>query len=172
MQQVFHPMGTPLAPMATIVNLASVSTSSFQHSLPLSCKSEAVTPVSVAKFEALMSEEGERGKQETGTNLQGGSLDSKRLTVKTDSDVKPDDQPKEVAVKFEPHKSSVLSMKVQRKVYPCTQATWERRKIALLPATRPHKIMCHGVKIRQAVVLACVRGGRTQRHVVVTFSAL
>ena len=87
-----------------------------------------------------MSEEGERGKQEAGTNLQGGSLNSKRLTVKTDSDVKHDDQPKEVAVKFEPHKSSVLSMKVQRKVYPCTRATWERRKIALLPATRPHKI--------------------------------
>ena len=117
MQQVFHPVGTPLAPITTVVNLASVSTSSsFQHSLPLSCKSEAVTPVSVAKFEALMSEGGERGKQEASTNLQGGSLDSKRLTVKTDTDAKHDDRPKEVAVKFEPHKSSVLSMKVQRKV--------------------------------------------------------
>ena len=114
MQQVFHPVGTPLS---TMVNLASVSTSSsFQCTLPLSCKSDTGTPVSVVKFEALMNEAGEGGTQEATTNLQGDSLDSKMLTVRTDSDVKHNDQSKEVTVKFEPHKSSVLSMKVQHTV--------------------------------------------------------
>ena len=114
MQQVFHPVGTPLT---TIVNLASVSTSSsFQRNLPLSCKSDdTVTPVPVGKFEAL-NQAGETGTQEAANNLQGDSLDCKMLTVKTDSDVKHNDQSKEVTVKFEPHKSSVLSMKVQHKV--------------------------------------------------------
>ena len=114
MQQVFHPVGTPLS---TMVNLASVSTSSsFQRTLPLSCKSDTDTHVSVVKFEALMNEAGEGGTQEAATNLQGDSLDSKMLTVRTDSDVKHNDQSKEVTVKFEPHNSSVLSMKVQHKV--------------------------------------------------------